>query len=90
MEKMKCTNSIRWHLLYLGNNPDSFSSIDAEENEADSEYEEDDLDGSHQEAAVTQSMPKMSWLLLIALENLGVTVRHYIVSSIEIQSKNQI
>lgn len=59
-------------------------SIDAEENEAESECEEDgdDLDSKQvdHEAAVIQSMPKMSWLLQIALENLGVTVCSYIVS----------
>lgn len=61
-------------------------SIDAEENEADSEYEEDDeaLGGKNAEQTVAetvQSLPKMSWLLQIALENLGVTVCNYIVSA---------
>lgn len=65
------------------NNPLLIFSIDAEE--AESEYEDDDdaLDNKQmdQSAAVVPSMPKMSWLLQIALENLGVTVCSYIVSS---------
>lgn len=64
------------------NNQFSIHSIDAEE--AESEYEDDDdlLDNKQidQSPAVVQSMPKMSWLLQIALENLGVTVCSYIVS----------
>lgn len=58
--------------------------IDAEENEAESEYEDDDNDLDDKQidsTAVVQSMPKMSWLLQIALENLGVTVCNYIVCS---------
>lgn len=69
---------------YLSSNV--FCRIDAEESEAESEYEEygNDLDSKQvdQETAVIQSMPRMSWLLQIALENLGVTVCSYIVSNL--------
>lgn len=68
----------------------TFYSIDAEENEAEIEYENDDeiaqseqddqMAGAQQKAEA-RSMPKMSWLLQIALENLGVTVCNYIVST---------
>lgn len=55
--------------------------IDAEENQIDSEYEEDDEELSEQLNAVqvNERSPKISWLLQIALETLGVTVNPYTV-----------
>lgn len=52
--------------------------IDADENLVESEYEdEDEID----EKQNTEPATKISWLLQIALESLGVTVSSYIVSS---------
>lgn len=54
-----------------------FHRIDADENLVESEYEDDD---EINEVHKTEATTKISWLLQIALENLGVTVRSYIVS----------
>lgn len=54
-------------------------SIDADENLVESEYEDDD---EIDEKQTTEPATKISWLLQIALENLGVTVSSYIVSCI--------
>lgn len=51
--------------------------IDANENLAESEYEDEDEIAEIQN---TEPATKISWLLQIALENLGVTVCSYIVS----------
>lgn len=59
-------------------------SIDVDENLVESEYEDDDDDA---DGTATQrrtdndggKASKISWLLQIALENLGVTVSSYIV-----------
>lgn len=58
--------------------------IDAEENQIDSEYEEDDEELMCEQlnaiqVQMTDRNPKISWLLQIALETLGVTVNPYTV-----------
>lgn len=56
--------------------------IDAEEDQIDSEYEDDDELCEHLNAVqVNESTMKISWLLQIALETLGVTVNPYTVSN---------
>lgn len=52
--------------------------IDADENLVESEYEDED---EIEEKQKTEPATKISWLLQIALESLGVTVSSYIVSS---------
>lgn len=59
--------------------------IDTKEDLADSEYEDDgDADvkqlNDPNEVEKTESTTRISWLLQVALENLGVTVTSYIVS----------
>lgn len=60
-------------------------SIDADENLVESEYEDEDEDGNDGTAVQrktdsgNQNATRISWLLQIALENLGVTVSSYIV-----------
>lgn len=60
--------------------------INAEENQIDSEYEEDDeelLCEQLNAVQVNDQNPKISWLLQIALETLGVTVNPYTVRHLE-------
>lgn len=81
--KMKCkffafflTQAIIFNCLFLN------SSIDADENLVESEYEDDDdKDDRNAVHQKTENEPttRISWLLQIALENLGVTVSSYIV-----------
>lgn len=58
-------------------------SIDAGENLVESEYEDDDeADGAATQRNTDkdgENTTRISWLLQIALENLGVTVSTYIV-----------
>lgn len=59
--------------------------IDAKEDLIDSEYEDDDDADVEQlnnpnKVEKAESTTKISWLLQVALENLGVTVTSYIVS----------
>lgn len=62
----------------------SSHSIDADENLVESEYEEDDVnDGSAAQRKTKDADAfgtKISWLLQISLENLGVIVSSYVVS----------
>lgn len=85
---MKCKNSVphRFASFFESNilshwlNWRFFSTnyrIDADENLVDSEYEEDDEIGEEEK---NEPATRISWLLQIALENLGVTVTSYIVS----------
>lgn len=82
--KMKCKFKIENNLEKLRNKLHIFhliKRIETEEDFVDSEYEEDD-EATNKTDAKQQSnnTPKISWLLQIALENLGVTVCDYIVS----------
>lgn len=85
-----CVGLSRWEVTSGGACVHNFGEndvIDAEENLIDSEYEEDDEEVLCEQLTAVQVNDrnlKISWLLQIALETLGVTVNPYTVCHFEL------